>query len=83
MADLHQQTYVIIAWFSLLHIVAVFALDLSGTGSDISDMINGHRIVQVSDNSSEPDTQTVDLYLWGRSRFDNGVVCKKGTLSYV
>jgi Ni/Fe-hydrogenase 1 B-type cytochrome subunit len=61
MADLHQLTYTIIGWFSLLHIVAVFAHDISGTGSDISGMINGHRIFQVSDNSSEPDTQTVNL----------------------
>jgi Ni/Fe-hydrogenase 1 B-type cytochrome subunit len=61
MADLHQLTYVIIAWFSLLHIAAVFTHDLSGTASDISGMINGHRIFQVSDNSTEPDTQTVDL----------------------
>jgi Ni/Fe-hydrogenase 1 B-type cytochrome subunit len=29
MVDLHQLTYVIIAWFSLLHIVAVFVHDLS------------------------------------------------------
>jgi Ni/Fe-hydrogenase 1 B-type cytochrome subunit len=61
MVDLHQLTYVIIAWFSLLHIVAVFVHDLSSTGSDISGMINGHRIFQVSDNPSDPDTQRVDL----------------------
>ncbi|MEJ2618765.1 MAG: cytochrome b/b6 domain-containing protein [Candidatus Thiodiazotropha sp.] len=61
MSDLHHLTYLIIAWFSLLHLVAVFTHDLSGTGSDISGMINGHRIFQVPENPSEPETQSVDL----------------------
>ncbi|MCG7895496.1 MAG: hypothetical protein B6D70_07670 [gamma proteobacterium symbiont of Stewartia floridana] len=61
MADLHHLTYLIIAWFSLLHILAVFAHDLSGSGSDISGMINGHRIFQHSEKPSEPGTTTVDL----------------------
>ncbi|MEW8604705.1 MAG: cytochrome b/b6 domain-containing protein [Candidatus Thiodiazotropha sp.] len=45
--DLHHLCYLVIAWFTLLHILAVFSHDLAGTGSDISGMINGHRIFEV------------------------------------
>ncbi|MBT2989837.1 MAG: cytochrome b/b6 domain-containing protein [Candidatus Thiodiazotropha sp. (ex Ctena orbiculata)] len=45
--DLHHLCYLVIAGFTLLHILSVFSHDLAGTGSDISGMINGHRIFEV------------------------------------
>ena len=42
--DLHIIGAYVITGFTVLHILAVFVHDLGGSGSDISAMINGHRI---------------------------------------
>ena len=42
--DLHVIGAYVITGFTILHILAVFVHDLGGSGSDISAMINGHRI---------------------------------------
>ncbi|MCU7924031.1 MAG: cytochrome b/b6 domain-containing protein [Candidatus Thiodiazotropha sp. (ex Dulcina madagascariensis)] len=61
--DLHHLCYQVIGSFSILHIIAVFAHDLGGSGSDNSGMITGYRIFEVnkmreSDNGA---TQTIAL----------------------
>lgn len=61
MTALHLLTYKIIAWFTLLHLIAVFAHDLGGTGFDISGMINGQRIFEIKQKSSAQTTQTIEL----------------------
>jgi Ni/Fe-hydrogenase 1 B-type cytochrome subunit len=61
LSDLHLLTYQVIALFTLLHLPAVFAHDLSGTSSDISGMINGHRIFETGSDSSKQPAQTVEL----------------------
>ncbi|MGD8589225.1 MAG: cytochrome b/b6 domain-containing protein [Chromatiales bacterium] len=47
MYDLHWLGYYVTITFVCLHLPAVFSHDLSGTGSDISAMINGYRIFLV------------------------------------
>ena len=47
--DLHTVGAYVITTFTLLHIVAVFLHDLGGSGSDISAMVNGHRIFIIGD----------------------------------
>lgn len=42
--DVHTIGAYVITVFTVLHILAVFVHDLGGSGSDISAMINGHRI---------------------------------------
>jgi Ni/Fe-hydrogenase 1 B-type cytochrome subunit len=42
--DIHTIGAYVISVFTVLHILAVFVHDLGGSGSDISAMINGHRI---------------------------------------
>ncbi len=42
--DVHIIGAYVITGFSVVHILAVFLHDLGGSGSDISAMINGHRI---------------------------------------
>ncbi len=42
--DVHIIGAYVITGFSVAHILAVFLHDLGGSGSDISAMINGHRI---------------------------------------
>ncbi|MES9969478.1 MAG: cytochrome b/b6 domain-containing protein [Candidatus Thiodiazotropha sp.] len=61
--DLHHLCYLVIAWFTLLHILSVFSHDLGGTGSDISGMVNGHRIFDIEQPQQNKDTgsQTVAL----------------------
>ena len=61
MGDLHIFTYYVIAIFTLLHLIAVFTHDIGGTGSDISGMINGHRIFELKQEPHEQGTQTVGL----------------------
>jgi Ni/Fe-hydrogenase 1 B-type cytochrome subunit len=61
MLALHTFTYHVIAVFSLLHLIAVFAHEIGGTGSDISGMINGHRIFESKRPSDEVNNQSVHL----------------------
>ncbi len=63
MIDLHRLTYLIIAGFTALHILAVFSHDMGGTSSDISGMINGYRIFELKQEPTHesPTYQTVDL----------------------
>ena len=42
--DVHIIGAYVITAFSMVHVLAVFLHDLGGSGSDISAMINGHRI---------------------------------------
>ncbi|MBG7601373.1 MAG: cytochrome b/b6 domain-containing protein [Gammaproteobacteria bacterium] len=42
--DVHIIGAYVITGFSVVHLLAVFLHDLGGSGSDISAMINGHRI---------------------------------------
>ncbi len=42
--DVHVIGAYVITTFTVVHILAVFLHDLGGSGSDISAMINGHRI---------------------------------------
>jgi Ni/Fe-hydrogenase 1 B-type cytochrome subunit len=61
--DLHHLCYLVIACFTLLHILSVFSHDLAGTGSDISGMINGHRTfdVEKTRQTGSPDIQRVSI----------------------
>jgi Ni/Fe-hydrogenase 1 B-type cytochrome subunit len=63
--DLHHLCYLVIGVFTLLHIPAVFSHDLAGKGSDISGMINGHRIFDIETHdqkeNNETSTQSVAL----------------------
>ena len=63
--DLHHLCYLVIGVFTLLHIPAVFSHDLAGKGSDISGMINGHRIFEVENpgqnNKATTGTHSVAL----------------------
>jgi Ni/Fe-hydrogenase 1 B-type cytochrome subunit len=52
--DLHHLSYLVVGIFTLLHLPAVFSHDFAGKGSDISGMINGHRIFEV-ENPHEND----------------------------
>ena len=61
--DVHHLSYQVIVVFTLLHIPAVFSHDLAGKGSDISGMINGHRIFEIENPQQNKDTgiQTIPL----------------------
>ena len=62
--DLHRIGAYAITTFSLLHILAVFLHDLGSSGSDISAMINGHRIfiTRKAVNKRQPgELQSVSL----------------------
>ncbi len=66
MLDLHRVTYLVIAGFSVLHIIAVFSHDMGSSSSDISGMINGHRIFEIKqepgqDSASFPSVELKDL----------------------
>lgn len=63
MLDLHQLSYIIILTFSILHIPAVFAHDLSGKGGDISGMVNGYRQFELTEAEQHKNTteQSVPL----------------------
>jgi Ni/Fe-hydrogenase 1 B-type cytochrome subunit len=60
MTDLHRLTYQTIAWYTLLHLIAVFVHDLNGTASDVSGIINGYRIFEIKQDTPPP-VQAVDL----------------------
>lgn len=60
--DLHRLCYLVILWFSLLHLPAVFSHDLSGKGNDISGMVNGYRVFDIGESqASQPGEQTIPL----------------------
>jgi Ni/Fe-hydrogenase 1 B-type cytochrome subunit len=61
--DLHWLSYLVIFWFTLLHLPAVFAHDLSGQGGDISGMVNGYRIFDTSElqTSAQSGEQSIAL----------------------
>jgi Ni/Fe-hydrogenase 1 B-type cytochrome subunit len=59
--DLHIIGAYVITTFTLLHIVAVFLHDLGGRGSDISAMINGHRIFIIGDVAASREQPGVPL----------------------
>jgi Ni/Fe-hydrogenase 1 B-type cytochrome subunit len=59
--DLHHLCYLVIGVFTLLHIPAVFSHDLAGKGSDISGMINGHRIFEI-ENPGQSDKTGTDTH---------------------
>jgi Ni/Fe-hydrogenase 1 B-type cytochrome subunit len=63
--DLHHLSYQIIGIFTLLHLPAVFSHDLAGKGSDISGMINGHRIFELENHQKQdkPGTGTQSVAL--------------------
>ncbi len=63
MMDLHRLSYQLILLFTLLHLPAVFAHDLSSKSGDISAMVNGYRAFDVGQQteSLKPDTQAVSL----------------------
>jgi Ni/Fe-hydrogenase 1 B-type cytochrome subunit len=61
MRDLHHLCYLVIGVFTLLHIPAVFSHDLAGKGSDISGMINGHRIFEI-ENLGQSDKTGADTH---------------------
>jgi len=66
--DLHSTLAAIFSIFVVLHIVTVFMHDAKGTGSDISAMVNGHRIFVVSkaDSQTVGNVQQVDLQDFGK-----------------
>ncbi|MCU7810064.1 MAG: cytochrome b/b6 domain-containing protein [Candidatus Thiodiazotropha sp. (ex Notomyrtea botanica)] len=61
--DLHQLSHIIILTFSILHIPAVFAHDLSGKAGDISGMVNGYRQFELTEAEQHKNTaeQSVPL----------------------
>jgi Ni/Fe-hydrogenase 1 B-type cytochrome subunit len=63
MLDLHFLCYGVILVFAVLHLVAVFAHDLSNKSGDISAMINGFRQFEISETETQktPDVQEVSL----------------------
>ncbi|MEW8508749.1 MAG: cytochrome b/b6 domain-containing protein [Candidatus Thiodiazotropha sp.] len=61
--DLHHLCYQVIAGFTLLHVLSVFSHDLGGTGSDISGMINGHRIFEVDKSQKIEQTGSQGIAL--------------------
>ncbi|MEJ2426909.1 MAG: cytochrome b/b6 domain-containing protein [Candidatus Thiodiazotropha sp.] len=63
MLDLHTLTYLFITGFTLLHIIAVFSHEVSSSSSDISGMINGHRIFEIKQEPGKDSGsfQSVDL----------------------
>ncbi len=66
---LHQLSYLLIGWFALLHIPAVFSHDAAGEGSDISSMVSGFRTFHVERPEQEAagSTQSVSLETLRRS----------------
>ena len=66
--DLHTGLAGILSAFTLLHVISVFMHDAKGTGSDISAMVNGHRIfvVQKTDKKKAGTVQHVSLDDFGK-----------------
>ncbi|MEA3302667.1 MAG: cytochrome b/b6 domain-containing protein [Pseudomonadota bacterium] len=62
--DIHIIGAYVITGFTVIHVIAVFLHDLGGSGSDISAMINGHRIFVLKKpvtTQQSGDTQSVSL----------------------
>ena len=62
--DIHIIGAYVITGFTVVHVIAVFLHDLGGSGSDISAMINGHRIFVLKKSvttQQSGDTQSVSL----------------------
>ena len=60
--DLHRLGYLVILWFTLLHLPAVFFHDLAGQGGDVSGMINGYRIFDTNTQAQgHPGEQVISL----------------------
>jgi len=58
--EMHVLGFQVISLFTLLHISASFFHDAKGTGSDISAMVNGHRIFVIEPQQPEtPQSSTV------------------------
>lgn len=58
--QMHVIGFQIITVFTFLHILASFFHDAKGTGSDISAMVNGHRIFIIEPaKHKQPDTSAV------------------------
>ncbi len=60
---MHDVWATVLLIFAGLHVIAVVLHDVRGTASDVSAMINGHRIfvVEDADTASTPGIQTVSL----------------------
>lgn len=74
LVTIHAALAQFIGWFAIVHIAAVFVHDALGTGSDISAMINGHRIfilnrpgnlfasrIRVGDKPLDQNARSVDI----------------------
>ena len=61
--DLHRLSYLVVLWFTLLHLPAVFSHDLSGQGGDISGMINGYRVFDTNtpQSTEQPGEHAISL----------------------
>ena len=66
--DLHTGLAGILSAFAIFHVITVFMHDAKGTGSDISAMVNGHRIfiVQKTDKPEAGTVQHVSLDDFGK-----------------
>ena len=66
--ELHSTLASIFTIFVAAHVITVFMHDAKGTSSDISAMVNGHRIfvVQKADNSDAGSIQQVSLDDFGK-----------------
>ena len=68
--DLHTGLAGILSAFAIIHVITVFMHDVKGTGSDISAMVNGHRIfiAQKTDKPEAGTVQHVSLDDFGKQR---------------
>ncbi len=68
--SVHDFWALVILGFSCLHIITVVFHDAKGTASDVSAMINGHRIFMVEDADlpQTPGVQSVSLDRIGKPR---------------
>lgn len=69
--SLHLLGFQVVLGFSLLHILAVFAHDIKGTGSDVSAMISGQRIFIVERQATGTEAGSVSLNDLTRQLRDN------------
>ncbi len=72
LADWHGAGAVVIGYLVALHVLAVFLHDLKGTGSDVSAMVNGHRIFVI-----KPVQQQIELGATGISLEEIGKTSKR------
>ncbi|MEN8213384.1 MAG: cytochrome b/b6 domain-containing protein [Pseudomonadota bacterium] len=74
--DLHRIGATVITTFTIAHILAVFLHDLGGSGSDISAMINGHRIFII--RKPESARQSADSHSVSLDALKNSLKSSKG-----